>query len=107
MPSDYTELQLDALRELANIGAGTAATALSQMLGQEVALDVPRAHALPFGFMLVPISGSVDTLLAPLGLAEPGTQTTDRAYGKSPSVCAERVAVERDARVRKRLHRVV
>jgi chemotaxis protein CheC len=41
------ELQLDALRELANIASGTAATALSQMLGQEVTIDVPRALALP------------------------------------------------------------
>ncbi len=43
----FNEMQLDALRELANIGAGTAATALSQMLGQEVILNVPRALALP------------------------------------------------------------
>jgi chemotaxis protein CheC len=40
-------MQLDALRELANIASGTAATALSQMLGQEVELNVPRALALP------------------------------------------------------------
>jgi chemotaxis protein CheC len=44
--SQYTELQLDALRELANIASGGAATALSQMLGQEVELNVPRALAL-------------------------------------------------------------
>jgi chemotaxis protein CheC len=43
----YSELQLDALGELANIASGTAATALSQMLGQEVELHVPRALALP------------------------------------------------------------
>jgi len=43
----YTELQLDALRELANIASGNAATALSQMLGREVALSVPRVLALP------------------------------------------------------------
>jgi chemotaxis protein CheC len=42
----YTESQLDALRELANIAAGTAATALSQMLGREVGLSVPRVLAL-------------------------------------------------------------
>ncbi len=41
------DMQLDALRELANIASGTAATALSQMLGQEVELNVPRALALP------------------------------------------------------------
>jgi chemotaxis protein CheC len=43
----YTELQLDALRELANIASGNAATALSQMLGREVGLSVPRVLALP------------------------------------------------------------
>jgi chemotaxis protein CheC len=43
----YTELQLDALRELANVASGTAATALSQMLGREIGLSVPRALALP------------------------------------------------------------
>lgn len=32
---DFTELQKDALRELANIGAGHAATALSRLLGGE------------------------------------------------------------------------
>ncbi len=47
MTPRYTELQLDGLRELANIASGTAATALSQMLGREVALNVPRAQALP------------------------------------------------------------
>ncbi len=44
---EFTEEQLDALRELANIGAGTAATALSQMLAQEVTLSVPRVVAMP------------------------------------------------------------
>ncbi len=43
----FTETQLDDLRELANIGAGTAATALSQMLAHEIRLSVPRALALP------------------------------------------------------------
>ena len=47
MASEYNELQLDALRELANIGAGTAATALSQMLAHEVTLTVSRALAPP------------------------------------------------------------
>jgi chemotaxis protein CheC len=43
----YTELQLDALRELANIASGNAATALSQLLGREVGVSVPRVLALP------------------------------------------------------------
>ena len=49
MTPRLTDLQLDALRELANIASGTAATALSQMLGQEVDISVPRALALPLG----------------------------------------------------------
>ena len=48
MSSQYTELQLDALRELANIGSGTASTALSGMLGRAVDISVPNALALPF-----------------------------------------------------------
>jgi chemotaxis protein CheC len=46
--TQYTELQLDALRELANIGSGTASTALSSMLGRSVDISVPKAQALPF-----------------------------------------------------------
>lgn len=48
MSTQYTELQLDALRELANIGSGTASTALSSMLGRSVDISVPTATALPF-----------------------------------------------------------
>jgi chemotaxis protein CheC len=44
----YTDLQLDALRELANIGSGTASTALSSMLGRAVDISVPTAVVLPF-----------------------------------------------------------
>ena len=48
MSPQYTDLQLDALRELANIGSGTASTALSGMLGRSVDISVPNAQALPF-----------------------------------------------------------
>jgi chemotaxis protein CheC len=43
----YSDLQLDALRELANIGSGTAATALSTMLGRSVDVSVPNVLAVP------------------------------------------------------------
>jgi chemotaxis protein CheC len=46
--AQYTDLQLDALRELANIGSGTAGTALSSMLGRSVDISVPKALVLPF-----------------------------------------------------------
>ena len=39
---DLKELQLDALREVANIGGGHAATALSQMTNRRIMISVPR-----------------------------------------------------------------
>jgi chemotaxis protein CheC len=58
MSTNYTALQLDALRELANIGSGTAGTALSQMLGRPVDISVPAALALP-------VADAVDAVGAP------------------------------------------
>jgi chemotaxis protein CheC len=43
----YTDQQLDALGELANIGSGTASTALASMLGRPVDIKVPSVVALP------------------------------------------------------------
>jgi chemotaxis protein CheC len=43
MTQTHSELELDALREIANIGCGHAATALSRMVGgKTVCIDVPR-----------------------------------------------------------------
>jgi chemotaxis protein CheC len=70
----YTELQLDALRELANIASGNAATSLAQMLGREVDLNVPRVLALPLAdaveacgspdeattSVVIPLDGDID-----------------------------------------------
>ncbi|HTP18824.1 MAG TPA: chemotaxis protein CheC [Solirubrobacteraceae bacterium] len=77
MTPRYTELQLDALRELANIASGNAATALSQMLGREVGLSVPRVLALPvvdaveacgspddpITSVVIPLEGDIDGLV--------------------------------------------
>ena len=46
MGTTYSDLQLDALRELANIGSGTAATALSSMLGRPIDVSVPNPVVL-------------------------------------------------------------
>ncbi|MCC6319247.1 MAG: chemotaxis protein CheC [Gemmatimonadaceae bacterium] len=40
-------MQLDALREVANIGAGHAATALSLMTGQTIMISVPTINITP------------------------------------------------------------
>ena len=39
--------QLDGLREVANIGAGHAATALSQLTGHRVTIEVPEVSIVP------------------------------------------------------------
>lgn len=40
------EIQLDALREVGNIGAGHATTALAQLIGKKVNIKVPKASLL-------------------------------------------------------------
>ena len=48
---DYSELsavQLDVLQEVGNIGAGNAATALSQLLNEKVDMAVPSVNIIPF-----------------------------------------------------------
>jgi chemotaxis protein CheC len=44
---DLKESQLDAMREVANIGAGHAATALSQMTNRTIMINVPRVKIKP------------------------------------------------------------
>lgn len=41
------ESELDALKEVANIGAGHAATALNQLVGRRIMIDVPRVEVCP------------------------------------------------------------
>jgi len=42
--SNLSALQLDALKEVSNIGAGNAATALSMMIGRKVDMTVPAVN---------------------------------------------------------------
>ncbi|MCK4420813.1 chemotaxis protein CheC [candidate division WOR-3 bacterium] len=44
---DLEEIQLDGIKEAANIGGGHAATALTQMLGREVGVEVPKITVVP------------------------------------------------------------
>src|SRR2546429_187476 len=41
---DLKALQIDALREVANIGAGHAATALSQLTNRRIMISVPQIN---------------------------------------------------------------
>lgn len=53
-----TEVQLDALREVGNIGAGHAATTLSELIDRKVLITVPQIRLLPFSQLLQAMGGS-------------------------------------------------
>jgi len=42
--SSLSNIQLDAIKEIGNIGTGNAATALSKLLGRVVEMDVPKVE---------------------------------------------------------------
>jgi chemotaxis protein CheC len=44
---EFKSLEIDAIREVANIGAGHAATALSQMIERTVMISVPEVSVVP------------------------------------------------------------
>lgn len=45
---ELSEIEIDALKEICNIGMGHAATALNQMIGRSVNLDVPEAGLVAY-----------------------------------------------------------
>jgi len=45
---ELNSLQIDVLREIGNIGAGNAATALSKMIAKRIDMDVPKVNILEF-----------------------------------------------------------
>lgn len=48
MYSNLTPLQMDALKEVGNIGTGNAATALSQLLNKKIDMSVPHINIVSF-----------------------------------------------------------
>ncbi|MDQ7096218.1 chemotaxis protein CheC [Desulfosporosinus sp. PR] len=57
---EITQFQLDALREIGNIGSGHAATALSTLLQRRIDMSVPEVWAVPFE-SVSPIIGQLDS----------------------------------------------
>ena len=69
-----TSFQLDALRDIGNIGAGNAATALSQLINKKIDMTVPKVAILPLG-EVPEIVGGPDSMIAGVFL---------RVYGLAP-----------------------
>jgi chemotaxis protein CheC len=68
-------LQLDALREVGNVGAGNSATALSQIINRKIDMTVPQIAIMPLGD--VPdVVGGPEAMVAGVYL---------RVFGPAPS----------------------
>ena len=72
---DLSPLQLDALREIGNIGAGNSATALSQIINKKIDMNVPKVAFIPIE-EVPDLVGGPDTIVVGIFL---------RVYGKAPS----------------------
>ncbi len=58
-----SDMQYDVLKEIGNIGAGNATTALSQMLSMKMDMSVPKVALLPFN-EIASVIGSEEQLVA-------------------------------------------
>jgi len=56
--NELNEMHLDVLKEIGNIGAGNAATALSQMLSKRVDMNVPEVSILKYDDAIESIGGA-------------------------------------------------
>jgi chemotaxis protein CheC len=54
---NLNSIQLDALKEVGNIGSGNAATALSQLINKKVDMTVPAVNIVPFETIFSRIGG--------------------------------------------------
>ena len=73
--ASLSPVQMDALREIGNVGAGNSATALSQIINRRIDMDVPRVSIVPLE-EVPELVGGPDTMVVGVFL---------RVYGKAPS----------------------
>ena len=52
-----TQMQKDVLREIGNIGAGNAATSMSQLVNRKIEMDVPAVNIVRYVEMMQLIGG--------------------------------------------------
>ena len=98
---DLGPRQLDALKEVANIGAGHAATALSQMVNTRIMVDIPEIKIVRFedvGELL----GSPDEVVSAVMMQLLGDVTgrTDQVFPWRTAVQLTSVLLRRDNEMR-------
>ncbi|MUT66376.1 chemotaxis protein CheC [Paenibacillus sp. NEAU-GSW1] len=62
--SRFEAFELDVLKEVGNIGAGNAATALSRLLDKPVDMAVPKVSLLPFEEVAERVGGAEQVVIA-------------------------------------------
>ncbi|MED1721700.1 chemotaxis protein CheC [Brevibacillus parabrevis] len=60
----FGDFQFDVLREIGNIGAGHAATALSKLMQKEIDMKVPQVSIIPFDKVADCVGGAEAVVLA-------------------------------------------
>lgn len=61
----FTNMQIDVLKEIGNIGAGNAATSFSKMINRKVDMKVPSVKIIPFAEVM-DLLGGAETPVAAL-----------------------------------------
>ncbi|WP_153720414.1 chemotaxis protein CheC [Sporosarcina cascadiensis] len=72
--NEITEMHLDVLKEIGNIGAAHAATSLSQLLGQKIDMRVPNVELVSFDEMF-DLAGGAEKIVAGIFLRIEGDLT--------------------------------
>ncbi|GGA39560.1 CheY-P phosphatase CheC [Paenibacillus physcomitrellae] len=60
----FADFKMDVLKEVGNIGAGNAATALSRLLDKPIDMAVPKVQMLPFDAIADKVGGAENIVLA-------------------------------------------
>lgn len=66
MDKTLNDMQLDALKEVGNIGAGNAATALSQILNKKIDMMVPMVDIVPMDSIVKKLGSEEEIVVAVL-----------------------------------------
>ncbi|HLR41067.1 MAG TPA: chemotaxis protein CheC [Virgibacillus sp.] len=62
--NNLSSMQLDVLREIGNIGAGNAATSMSELLNKKINMQIPSVNIVSFDEMMNLIGGPDNVIVA-------------------------------------------
>jgi len=68
MGEPFTDMEIDALREIGNIGAGNASVKISEILGQKVDMKVTDLTVIPLSSLAEPMKGNAEDMVVSIFL---------------------------------------